>query len=105
MTLKRSQVAVDRPGHTDSGIPLTPSERQILAVLEEAGGRVVRRGDLARDALGLDPEWYRGWDLVLRAHVHNLRPKLAARGLDIRTERGLGYALRSAAAGRREVAS
>ena len=55
-----------------AGDHLTATEERVLAMLQEARGRVVLHGELAREALGYD------WDCrgALKAHICNLRRKI-----------------------------
>lgn len=77
----------------DAQVELTATEFDLLHVLMQAGGRVVARDDLSREALGrrLLP-----LDRSLDLHMSKLRRKLGPRpdGRErIKTVRGVGYAM------------
>ena len=74
-----------------AALDLPRREIALLAALAEAGGRA-----LSKDAL-LDRLYGTGSDVdaaVIEVYVSRLRKRLAPHGVAIRTERGIGYALR-----------
>jgi DNA-binding response OmpR family regulator len=75
-------------------VRLTRTEARLLAVMAQRRGQSVSSVDLMRDALGYVEAV--SASTLIRAHMHNLRAKLAAVGLDdaIWTYRGRGYCLR-----------
>ncbi len=78
-------------------VELTPLEFQILAMLMQAPGKVIRRADLA---IGLMENGYAGSEATLKIHIRNLRLKLDD-DLDqpryIETVFGIGYRFLEAA--------
>ncbi|WP_075075290.1 response regulator transcription factor [Longilinea arvoryzae] len=78
-------------------IDLTPLEFQVLAMLMQARGKVIRRADLA---IGLMENGYAGSESTLKIHIRNLRLKLDD-DLDqpryIETVFGIGYRFLEAA--------
>lgn len=74
-------------------LELTSTEFTLLQVLMEDAGRVVRKADLYRKALGREPMRY---DRSIDMHISNLRRKLESDDTlppRIETVRGLGYQL------------
>jgi DNA-binding response OmpR family regulator len=83
----------------DAAIRLTRRERQLLEVLAEAGGRVVRREEIYRHVWGY--AMARG-DRTVDVNVRRLRAKLSSvvgEELSIETEPGVGYRLQLAVQG------
>jgi len=80
---ERCQVTV---GGAD--VQLTATEYRLLLAMARAPGRVFRRDELARLALG---EHFEGLDRAIDAHIKNLRKKLG--GDPIATVFGIGYKL------------
>jgi two-component system alkaline phosphatase synthesis response regulator PhoP len=72
----------------DESITITATELRLLLVLARSPGRVFRREELARLALGDD---FDGLDRTIDAHVKNLRRKLGSER--IATVFGIGYKL------------
>ena len=71
-----------------SAVQLTATEYRLLLAMARAPGRVFRRDELARLAIG---EHFDGFDRTIDAHIKNLRKKL---GCDpIATVFGIGYKL------------
>lgn len=79
-------------------IELTPLEFQILTMMMQASGKVVKRADLA---IGLMENGYAGSEATLKIHIRNLRLKLDD-DLDkpryIETVFGIGYRFLESAA-------
>jgi two-component system response regulator MprA len=77
----------------DSGVPLTPTEFRLLALLAAHPDAVVRRASLVAAAW---PDGAIVHDNTLDAYVARLRRKLSEAGApaEIRTVRGVGYVLR-----------
>jgi two-component system OmpR family response regulator len=75
-------------------VDLPASEFALLEVLATRAGRVVRRQDLA-DRLGRGTE--PPSDTAIEVCVHRLRRRLGPHGLKVRTLRGFGYLLETAA--------
>ncbi len=69
-------------------VPLTPREFSLLESLALAGGRVLSRGDLIREAWG-SPDGLQGRSVD--AHIKSLRRKLGSARDSVETVRGLGY--------------
>jgi two-component system alkaline phosphatase synthesis response regulator PhoP len=95
---QRCEVTVD-----GTPVALTATELRLLLTLARSPGRVFRRDELARLALGDD---FEGLDRTVDAHIKNVRRKLAAapsprdagkgargEGLSIVTVFGIGYKL------------
>ena len=80
---ERCEVTVD--GHP---VTLTATELRLLLSMARAPGRVFRRDELARLALGDD---FEGLDRTIDAHIKNLRRKVGAK--IIATVFGIGYKL------------
>jgi DNA-binding response OmpR family regulator len=78
---ERCEVTVD--GHA---VALTATEYRLLLAMARAPGRVFRRDELARLAIG---EHFEGLDRTIDAHVKNVRRKLGCDG--ITTVFGIGY--------------
>jgi DNA-binding response OmpR family regulator len=76
-------------------ITLTPKEFDLLALLAEDPGAVCSRERILDEVW--DPHWY-GSTKTLDVHVSSLRKKLGDPSL-VETVRGVGYRLRSGAAG------
>jgi two-component system alkaline phosphatase synthesis response regulator PhoP len=72
----------------DESITITATELRLLLVLARNPGRVFRREELARLALGDD---FDGLDRTIDAHIKNLRRKLGSER--IATVFGIGYKL------------
>jgi two-component system alkaline phosphatase synthesis response regulator PhoP len=70
----------------DRDVFVTPTQLRIFALLLTAGGQVVSRADLIANAIGV-----RVTERTVDVHVKELRRKLGADGLCIRTVRGRGY--------------
>ncbi|CAN5132017.1 response regulator transcription factor [soil metagenome] len=88
VSLSRETRMVSRSGE---GIQLTVKEFDLLAVLLENAGRVVRRGDLMREVW--DTSWL-GSTKTLDVHVSSLRQKLGddpGHPRYIHTVRGVGF--------------
>ncbi len=88
VSLSRETRMVSRSGE---GIQLTVKEFDLLAVLLENAGRVVRRGDLMREVW--DTSWL-GSTKTLDVHVSSLRKKLGddpGHPRYIHTVRGVGF--------------
>jgi len=78
---ERCEVTMD-----GAAIPLTATEYRLLLSMARSPGRVFRRDELARLAIG---EHFEGLDRTIDAHIKNLRRKL---GCDpIVTVFGIGY--------------
>jgi two-component system, OmpR family, response regulator CpxR len=74
-------------------IPLTTVEFDVLCVLARSAGRVVRREEISKGALGRS---YGPYDRSVDMHVMNLRRKLqsaAGERISIKTVRSAGYML------------
>ncbi len=71
----------------DKPVPLTLTEFRILAELVGARGQVLSRDQLRRHALGN----LHVTDRTIDVHMASLRKKIAERGHDIETVRGVGY--------------
>lgn len=69
-------------------VPLTPREFSLLESLALAGGRVLSRGDLIREAWG-SPDGL--LERSVDAHIKSLRRKLGSARDSVETVRGLGY--------------
>jgi DNA-binding response OmpR family regulator len=80
---ERCEVTVD-----GTPVTLTATELRLLLAMARAPGRVFRRDELARLALGDD---YEGLDRTVDAHIKNLRRKVGAE--IIATVFGIGYKL------------
>jgi DNA-binding response OmpR family regulator len=80
---ERCEVTVD-----GEPVTLTATELRLLLSLARAPGRVFRRDELARLALGDD---FEGLDRTIDAHIKNLRRKVGAQ--TIATVFGVGYKL------------
>ena len=78
---ERCEVAVD-----GAPVTLTATELRLLLAMARAPGRVFRRDELARLALGDD---FEGLDRTVDAHIKNLRRKVGAE--TIATVFGVGY--------------
>src|SRR5207247_9447306 len=70
----------------ESPVALTATEFRLLLSMAQAPGRVFRRDELARLAMGDD---FDGLDRTVDAHIKNLRKKLG--GDAIATVFGIGY--------------
>ena len=79
--MQRCEVKVE-----DEGVSVTATELRLLTTLAKNPGRVYRREELARLALGDD---FDGLDRTIDAHIKNLRRKLGCDG--IATVFGIGY--------------
>jgi DNA-binding response OmpR family regulator len=80
---ERCEVTVD-----GAPVTLTATELRLLLAMARAPGRVFRRDELARLALGDD---FEGLDRTVDAHIKNLRRKVGA--VIIATVFGIGYKL------------
>ena len=80
---ERCEVRVD-----GAPITITATELRLLLAMARAPGRVFRRDELARLALGDD---FEGLDRTIDAHIKNLRRKVGADA--IATVFGIGYKL------------
>jgi DNA-binding response OmpR family regulator len=80
---ERCEVTVD-----GAPVTLTATELRLLLAMARAPGRVFRREELARLALGDD---FEGLDRTIDAHIKNLRRKVGAE--TIATVFGVGYKL------------
>jgi DNA-binding response OmpR family regulator len=80
---ERCEVTVD-----GALITITATELRLLLAMARAPGRVFRRDELARLALGDD---FEGLDRTIDAHIKNLRRKVGAE--TIATVFGIGYKL------------
>jgi two-component system alkaline phosphatase synthesis response regulator PhoP len=78
---ERCEVTVD-----GAPVTLTATELRLLLAMARAPGRVFRRDELARLALGDD---FEGLDRTIDAHIKNLRRKVGAE--TIATVFGVGY--------------
>jgi DNA-binding response OmpR family regulator len=78
---ERCEVTVD-----GAPVTLTATELRLLLSMARAPGRVFRRDELARLALGDD---FEGLDRTIDAHIKNLRRKVGAE--TIATVFGIGY--------------
>lgn len=88
-------LSLDRSKHEvknkNRAVELTPLEFQILEILMQSPGQVVRRADLC---MRLMENGYSGSEPTLKIHIHNLRQKLAddlAEPRYIETVFGVGY--------------
>lgn len=94
ITLDQGKHEVRRNGQL---IDLTPLEFQLLVMLMQAAGQVVKRAELA---IGLMENGYTGSEATLKIHIRNLRLKLGD-DLDqphyIETVFGIGYRFLEAA--------
>jgi DNA-binding response OmpR family regulator len=72
-------------------VTLTATELRLLLAMARAPGRVFRRDELARLALGDD---FEGLDRTIDAHIKNLRRKVGAE--TIATVFGIGYKIATA---------
>lgn len=94
LSLDDSKHEVKKAGQV---VELTPLEFQILTMLMQSPGKVVRRADLA---IGLMENGYTGSEATLKIHIRNLRLKLGD-DLDqpryIETVFGVGYRFLEAA--------
>jgi DNA-binding response OmpR family regulator len=73
-------------------VPVSPKEFRVMATLLKAGGRVLSRNELLRQALGTRA---RVTDRCADAYIIRLRRKLRAASGLLKTVRGFGYALRA----------
>jgi len=80
---ERCEVTVD-----GNAVALTATEYRLLLAMARAPGRVFRRDELARLAIG---EHFEGLDRTIDAHIKNVRRKLGCDG--IATVFGIGYKL------------
>jgi DNA-binding response OmpR family regulator len=80
---RRCEVTID-----GQPVTLTATELRVLLALARSPGRVFRRDELARLALGDD---FDGMDRTIDAHIKNLRRKVGAE--TIATVFGIGYKL------------
>jgi DNA-binding response OmpR family regulator len=94
-------ISLDRGKHevrkADQPVELTPLEFQMLEILMQAAGQVVRRADLA---MRLMENGYTGSEATLKIHIRNLRLKLdddLNQPRYIETVFGLGYRFLEAA--------
>ncbi len=91
MDVRRRDVRVDgRP------VELTPTEFSLLQVLMEQAGYVLTRGELTRQALGVD---FEGVERTLDSHIRNLRQKIEpdpANPTYVQTVYGVGFRLAEA---------
>jgi DNA-binding response OmpR family regulator len=74
-------------------VPLTSMEFDVLSMLANDAGNVVKRDDLYADVIGIE---YDGIDRGLDVHVSRIRRKLQRSGFDpsqLKSVRGLGYLL------------
>jgi len=78
---ERCEVTVD-----GVAVALTATEYRLLVAMAQKPGRVFRRDELARLAIG---EHFEGLDRTIDAHIKNLRRKLGCDG--IATVFGIGY--------------
>lgn len=76
-------------------LDLSKHETTALEALLQAPGRIVPKGVLAR-RIG---DEFVAADNMVEVYIHRLRKKLARSGVEIRTVRGLGYALRESTKG------
>jgi two-component system, OmpR family, KDP operon response regulator KdpE len=90
--LVSGELTVDLARHTvmvsGAEVHLTPTEFELLRELVRNRGRLLTHRELLRTVWGTA---YGDDTQVLRAHVANLRKKLAPSGRLIRTEPGIGY--------------
>jgi DNA-binding response OmpR family regulator len=71
-------------------LALTATEFRLLLSMARAPGRVFRREELVRLAMGED---FEGLDRTIDAHIKNLRRKLDSEAVSIVTVFGVGYKL------------
>jgi two-component system OmpR family response regulator/two-component system response regulator RstA len=74
-------------------VALTTMEFDVLAMLANNAGSVVKRDDLYTTAMGIE---YDGFDRGLDVHVSRIRRKLERAGFDssrLKSVRGVGYLL------------
>ncbi|MHC5699895.1 response regulator transcription factor [Streptomyces tirandamycinicus] len=83
-------------------VPLTRKEFDVLAVLVRAEGAAVPRD---RIIVEVWQTTYEGMSRTLDVHMANLRGKLGRSGSVVRTVRGIGYRLATAAEGSPDTAS
>lgn len=76
-------------------LEMSRHEITILETLLQAPGRIVAKGVLARR---IGDEVSAAADNMVEVYIHRLRRKLAQFNIEIRTVRGLGYALHESAA-------
>ena len=86
LDLERYELLVD-----GSPIPVSPKEFRVLVTLLKAGGRVLSRNALLREALGSRTTVS---ERCADAYIIRLRKKLKAAGGLLKTVRGFGYAFR-----------
>ena len=72
-------------------VPVSPKEFRVMATLLKAGGRVLSRDELLREALGARTAVTQR---CADAYIIRLRKKLKAAGTLLKTVRGFGYAFR-----------
>ncbi len=96
-TLRVGNLLLDRSRHevrqAEQTVELTPLEFQILEILMQAPGEVIRRADLA---MRLMENGYTGSEATLKIHIRNLRLKLdddLTQPRYIETVFGVGYRL------------
>lgn len=77
----------------DRVLTLTTIEYDMLALLVERAGRIVRRDEMFRIVFGRDSSVF---DRALDVHLSHLRAKLGPRRSLILTVRGVGHLLRPA---------
>jgi DNA-binding response OmpR family regulator len=77
----------------DHVLTLTTIEYDMLALLVERAGRIVRRDEMFRIVFGRDSSVF---DRALDVHLSHVRAKLGARRSLIVTVRGVGHLLRPA---------
>ncbi len=71
-------------------LALTPTERRLLLALMRRGGSLVNKQFLSR-AISIETDW--SSNSAVEVYIHRLRRKLESSDVQIRTVRGLGYAL------------
>lgn len=77
----------------EATVPLTSMEFDVLLMLAQAAGTVVRRDDLYTEVLGIE---YDGIDRGMDVHISRIRRKLKRVGFDagkLKSVRGVGYLL------------
>ena len=72
-------------------LALTPRERAVLTTLLSRAGGVVPKDHLVEAVFGFNED---ASGSAIELYVHRVRRKLAGKGLEIVTLRGIGYALR-----------
>jgi two-component system, OmpR family, response regulator len=77
-------------------VDLSKHEVTIMEALLQSPGRIVSKSVLARR---IGDEVSAAGDNMVEVYIHRLRKKLTRGGVEIRTVRGLGYALRETVAG------